>query len=157
MATGLIATDDPSIHVIRILDAATATTSVPVYASDGVDVGAILDSVYGTKGWPSMCGVAVRTTAGSATMTATLKLWVGYLFSASSGIYLAASPGSAALAGVLNGGSAFDEHATDNINRMDYISFPRLGRKYAVQVTAIGGTSTAVTVDLIFSAALSVS
>lgn len=155
MATGLIPTDDPTQYVVRILDAETATTAVPVYATDGVDVGAILDGLYGAKAWPTMCGVAVRTTAGSGTMTATIKLWAGYRISTSAGVYLAASPGAAATAGVLNGGAANDEHATDNINRMDVLSYPRLARKYAAQVTAIGGTATAVTVDLIFPAVVS--
>lgn len=155
MATGLIATDDPTVNVIRILDAATATTAVPVYATDGVDVGAILDDRYGKAAWPTMCGVAVRTTAGSATMTATIKLWAGYRYSVSAGQYLAASPGSSTTAGLLNGGAALDEHATDDIGRMDIISYPRLARKWAAQVTAIGGTATAVTVDLIFPAVVS--
>lgn len=153
MATGRISTNDASQVVIRLLDAATATTAVPVYADDGVDVGEIIDEVYGTAGRPEYGHLHIYTTAGSDTMTATTKLWAGYLTSGSTGRYSAASPGAAAAAGVLNGGAASDEHATDNINRTEVVFFGRVfPRKLAVQVTAIGGTATAVTVDLILPA-----
>lgn len=156
MPTGLIATDDAGQYIVRVLDAATATNSPPSsYAAAGVDISAILDNIYGKKGWPSHCGVVVRTTAGSGTLTATLKLWIGYRYSTSAGEYVAASPGTSTLAGVLNGGAAFDEHATDIIHRADVVQYPRLGRKHYVEVTAIGGTGTAVTVDYIFPAVIS--
>ena len=155
MAVGLQAQADPRITIIRLLEAATATNSPPAsYAAAGVDVGAILDERYGKNGWPTSCGVAVHTTAGSATMTATIKLWGGVLGigTASGGVYCAAGTGSASTSGLLNGGAAFDEHATDNINRLDVIDLPGICRKWYAEVTAIGGTATAVTVDLIFPA-----
>jgi hypothetical protein len=146
-----------AVFVIRLLEAATATNSPPAtYAGAGVDIGAILDERYGAYGWPSSCGLLVHTSAGSATMTATVKLWAGVLGvgTAGAGKYVAASPGSAALSGLLNGGAAFDEHATDVIHRLDVIALPRLAQKMYAEITAIGGTSTAVTVDLIFGAAV---
>jgi hypothetical protein len=155
MATGLQGQADSRINIIRILEAATATNSPPTsYTDSGVDVGAILDTLYGAKAWPSSCVVAVHTTAGSATMTATIKLWGGILGigSAGAGKYLAGGTGSSATAGLLNGGAAYDEHTTDNINRLDVIDFPGVCRKWYAEVTAIGGTSTAVTVDLVFAA-----
>jgi hypothetical protein len=155
MATGLQSTPDPRIFVIRLLEAATATNGVPSsYAAAGVDVGAILDERYGKGAWPSSCGVAVHTSAGSGTMTATIKLWGGVLGigAAAAGVYLSAGTGAAATSGLLNGGAAFDEHASDNINRLDVIDLPGICRKWYAEVTAIGGTGTAVTVDLIFPA-----
>ena len=155
MATGLQNQADPAIYVIRLLEAATATNGVPAsYAAAGVDVGAILDGIYGPKGWPKECGLAVHTSAGSGVMTATIKLWAGVvgLGASGAGKYIAASVGSTATAGVLNGGAAFDEHAADDISRLDIIALPRLARKMYAEVTAIGGTSTAVTVDLILPA-----
>lgn len=154
MATGLIYANGPTF-VIRLLDAATATNSPPAtYAGAGIDIGAILDERYGTHAWPTSCGLCVSTSAGSATMTATVKLWAGILGIGASqaGVYVAASPGGATGAGVLNGGAAFDEHASDIIHRLDIISLPRLARKMYAEITAIGGTSTAVCVDLIFPA-----
>jgi hypothetical protein len=155
MAVGLQGQADSRINIIRILEAATATNSPPTsYAAAGVDVGALLDTLYGAKAWPSSCVVAVHTTAGSATMTATIKLWGGILGigSAGAGKYLAASTGSSSTSGLLNGGAAFDEHATDVIDRIDVIDFPGVCRKWYAEVTAIGGTNTAVTVDFIFAA-----
>jgi hypothetical protein len=156
MAVGLQSQADTTIHIVRILESATATTAVPVYASDGVDVGAILDSLYGGKPFPETAGLAIHTSAGSGTMTATIKLWAGVLGIGPSGAgkYLAASTGPGATAGWANGGVALDEHAADDIGRLDYILYPRLARKWAPQVVAIGGTGTAVSVDLIFAAVI---
>lgn len=144
--------------VIRLLEAATATNSPPTaYADAGVDIGAIFDNLYGTKGWPSSVGLLVHTSAGSGTITATVKLWAGVLGVGTSGAgkYVAASPGTSTLAGVLNGGAAFDEHATDTIHRLDIIALPRLCQKMYAEITAIGGTSTAVSCDLICPAVVS--
>lgn len=154
MATGLIY-QSGATAVIRLLDGATATNSPPAtYAGAGIDIGAILDNLYGTKGWPSSCGLCLSTNAGSGTITGTVKLWAGILGigASSAGVYVAASPGTSTLAGVLNGGAAFDEHATDIIHRLDIIQLPRLAQKMYGEVTAIGGTGTALCLDLIFSA-----
>lgn len=151
MATGLQG-NFGATFVIRLLEAATATNSPPAtYAGAGIDIGAIFDNMYGTKGWPSSVGLLVHTSAGSGTITATVKLWAGVLGVGASGagVYVSASPGSATLAGVLNGGAAFDEHATDIIHRLDIIQLPRLCQKMYAEITAIGGTATAVSVDLI--------
>lgn len=158
MATGLQGQADPRTIIIRILESATAANGVPAtYAGAGVDVGAILDSVYGAKAWPTSCAVAVTTSAGSATMSATVKLWAGVLGigPANAGLYCAAGTGTATTAGVLNGGAAYDEHAADNINRLDVIDLPGVARKWYAEITAITGTATAVTVDLIFAAVAS--
>jgi hypothetical protein len=155
MTLGLQGQVDPRHFVIRILEDATATNGVPSsYAAAGVDVGAILDTQYGAKAWPTSCVVFVHTSAGSGTMTATIKLWGGVLGvgAAGAGKYGAAGTGSSSTSGLLNGGAAFDEHAADNINRLDVIDLPGVCRKWYAEVTAIGGTATAVTVDLIFPA-----
>lgn len=156
MTTGLQAQGYSRTFVVRILEAATATNGAPSsYAASGVDVGAILDERYGKAGWPESAIVAVYTTAGSATMTATIKLWGGHPDLGSAGVYLAAGTGPAATAGVLNGGAAYDEHATDNINRADWVISIGAFKKWYAEVVAIGGTSTAVTVDLILPAVAS--
>ena len=152
MATGLLGSYD-GYHVIRILEAATATNSPPAtYAGAGVDIGAIFDSLYGGAGRPSEGHLVTHTSAGSGTMTATMKAWAGYLGLGTSGAgkYVAAGPGAAATAGVRNGGAAFDEHASDVIARTETVYFDKVTpRKWYEEVTAIGGTSTAITVDLL--------
>lgn len=151
MATGLQAQVHSRNFVVRILEARTSTNSPPSsYAAAGIDVGAILDGLYGASGWPSSVDVAVYTTAGSGTVTATVKLWCGHPSFGTAGQYIAAGTGGASAAGVLNGGSAFDEHAADVIGRADMVISPGAYRKWYAEVTAIGGTATAVTVDLIF-------
>lgn len=155
MATGLQSQVDPAIVVVRILEGATAVNSPPsTYAAAGVDVGAILDGVFGAKTWPASCGVAVTTSAGSGVMSATVKMWGGVLGigAAAAGKYLAAGTGAGAGAGLLNGGAAYDEHAADDIGRLDVIALPRICRKWYAEITAITGTATAVNVDLIFPA-----
>jgi hypothetical protein len=157
MATGLIYASGATF-VIRLLDAATATNSPPAtYAGAGIDIGTILDQRYGAMGWPSSCGLLVTTSAGSATIAATVKLWAGVLGVGASGagVYVSASPGTSTLSGVLNGGASFDEHATDIIHRLDIIQLPRLAQKMYAEVTAISGTNTAVCCDLVFGAVVS--
>lgn len=155
MATGLQTQADSRTIIVRILESATVVNSPPAsYAAAGVDVGAVLDSVYGAKAWPASCAVAVTTSAGSGVMSATVKLWAGILGigAAGAGLYCAAGIGAGASSGLLNGGAAFDEHAADNIGRIDVIDLPGIARKWYAEITAIGGTATAVTVDLIFPA-----
>lgn len=158
MAVGLQGTFNGK-HIIRLVEAATATNSPPAtYAGSGVDIDAIMDALYGQYGRPKSAQLVTHTSAGSATITATLKAWMGWLGigTAGAGKYVAGSPGSATLAGVHNGGAAFDEHATDIIHRTETIYFDGVTpTKWYPEVTAIGGTSTAVTQDLILPGVVS--
>ena len=124
----------------RILDARTSTNSAPSGSSAGL--ANPKDNIWPL---PQKAVVAVYSTAGSATMTATIKLW-GYLTDAAQWFPLGI--GADALKGVMNGGAAIGETGTNVLQHAEIVeglfSFDRI---YA-EVVAIGGTSTAVTVDV---------
>ncbi len=137
MATGIIASGTANT-LWRILEGATATNAAPSGSSAGVAIPTALGPL------PSSTIVLVRSTAGSATMTVTIKLW-GYSSAASQWFPLGI--GADALKGVLNGGAAIGETGTDVIQHTEIVaglfSFDRI---YA-EVVAIGGTSTAINVE----------
>jgi hypothetical protein len=121
----------------RLLDAAIATNSPPSGASAGRALSDLPVADFGTYYESKSVGVLVYSTAGSATMTVTIDIW-GYDSIAGAWFNL----------GRLNAGSAIAETGTDVIRYAevmdDLFDWDRL---YA-EVVAIGGTSTAITVDL---------
>jgi hypothetical protein len=139
MATGLVGSTN-GVFTWRILDARTSTNSAPSGSSAGL--ANPKDNIWPL---PQKAVVAVYSTAGSATMTATIKLW-GYLTDAAQWFPLGI--GADALKGVMNGGAAIGETGTNVLQHAEIVeglfSFDRI---YA-EVVAIGGTSTAVTVDV---------
>lgn len=139
MATGLVGSTN-GVFTWRILDARTSTNSAPSGSSAGL--ANPKDNIWPL---PQKAVVAVYSTAGSATMTATIKLW-GYLTDAARWFPLGI--GADALKGVMNGGAAIGETGTDVLQHAEIVeglfSFDRI---YA-EVVAIGGTLTAVTVDV---------
>ncbi len=123
---------------IDLLTAATATTAVPSAATDG-------------KAMPHMTDVAtlfVRSTAGSATMTVTLRLWGYHKYTNK---WYPLGVGTAASKGIVNAGAAIAEDSSlgaDTLLHSEIVSgLHRIDRVY-LQVTAIGGTSTAVSAVL---------
>lgn len=157
MAVGLQTQRDRRIHIIRILEAQTTVNGPPAsYAGAGVDVGAILDDLEGVDAFPEMAGIVVYQppASGTGVITATVKLWAGILGIGPStdgyGKYVAAGTGVGTSAGILNGGNPFDEHEADLIGRLDLISVPALARKLYPQILAIGGSGTAINVDVIY-------
>ncbi len=144
MATGLISTTN-GVHTWRILDARTSTNSAPSGASAG-------EAIPSANIWPlpGDAVVLVYSTAGSATMTATIKLW-GYVTAAATWVPLGV--GADTTKGTLNAGAAIGETSSDVLRHSEIVSglfgFDRI---YA-EVVAIGGTSTAVTVDVLIGPA----
>ncbi len=122
---------------IQLLSAVTATNSPPTAATDGVDVkasGILRDEAY----------VLVKSTDGSGTMTVTVKLWGWY-----DTVSAWAPLGIGSTKGVLNDGTAIAEETADNIVHVESLSgLTQLQRVYA-EITAIGGTSTAIDVFLV--------
>lgn len=140
MATGNNGTTS-GIWTWRLLESRTTTNGVPSSASDGVEIATI---VQGLIPAPRYCDVLVYSTAGSGTMTATIKLW-GYSVSRAAWFVLGVGT-----SGVLNAGAAIAETSSDSISYTEEIAGVLRGysRLYA-EVTAIGGTSTAISVDLL--------
>jgi hypothetical protein len=143
MAIGDITEITPGLYTFELLASATATSAAPSGATAGLD----LDLVKSKVGCiPERVRVALTSTAGSATMTVTTRLW-GYF-----GTAIGWSPmgtGTDANKGVLNAAAATAEVDTDSIKHSE--EFTGLGNasRLYLQVTAIGGTSTAVTGYLI--------
>ncbi len=119
---------------VQVLTAATATNSPPTLGS-------------ATVGFPihQPCDRAtfvLKSTAGSGTMTVTVKLW-GYFPAMAEWAPLGVHA-TAATKGVLNDGNAIAETTTDGIQHAEEIfGLMRCSRIYA-EITAIGGTSTAI-------------
>lgn len=141
MAVGDITTSGYK-RTVQLLAAATATNSPPSGASAGVPIGQdVLDG-----GAPVYGGLFVASTAGSATMTVTLKLWA---YIAAAAVWAPCGTGTAALRGVLNGGVAIDEIAADLIRHYETIGIPWAFDRMYLEITAIGGTDTAISAWLV--------
>jgi hypothetical protein len=121
---------------ITLLTAATATNSAPSAATDGVALPHLTD--YATA--------LVHSTAGSGTMTVTLKLW-GYN-SATAKWYPLGTNATAASKGLLNEANAIAETGTDSIRHAELVRGLRSFQRVYFEITAIGGSSTAVTAVL---------
>lgn len=131
---------------LQLLNAATATNSPPSGASAGVALYQKDGSATGISSEIDEALFLLKSTAGSDTMTVTVRLW-GY--SAVSAAWHPLGTGTASGKGVLNGGSAIAETGTDEISHAEAVSGLRhLDRLYA-EITAIGGTSTAVSAWLV--------
>ncbi len=120
---------------ITLFTASTATSAVPTLATNGAALPGTVD----------LATLFLHSTAGSATMTVTCRLW-GYNTQLAKWYPLGA--GTAAGKGVINAGAAIAEDIADTILHCEVInSLHRIQRVY-LQITAIGGTDTAVTAVL---------
>jgi hypothetical protein len=123
-----------NLSTIQVLSAATATNSPPSGAGAG----------FALPGNWDECRFMLRSTAGSATMTVTIRAWgwdggdVDYWFP------LGTHPTDDALKGVLNEGTAIDENRSDKLEHTELLSGLRGVRRIYFEITAIGGTNTAV-------------
>lgn len=121
---------------ITLLSAATATNSAPSGATAGVALPHLTDRAL----------LFLRSTAGSGTMTVTCKLW-GYNTLQATWFPLGVHA-TAATKGIINGGNAIAETGTDVIGHCEEVtSLRRIDRVY-LEITAIGGTATAITAVL---------
>lgn len=146
MATGLQGQSNPRVLTLRLLEAATATNSVPSGGSAGI---ALTGLPLGDKAPIDGASLLVYSTAGSGTMTVTIRLW-GY--HADGSVWVPLGPGGDTTKGTINEGAAIGETSTDVIRHAEPIDLPgHFSRLYA-EITAIGGTSTAITVDLVVNA-----
>ena len=126
-----------SLYKVELLASATGTNGAPSGGSAGIE--ANLLSGHGRI--PSTISVEVVSTAGSGTMTVTCRLW-GY-----DGTYWIPLGNSSdgTTKGVLNGGNAITECAADILRHAEPVNYPAFVRRLYLEITAIGGTSTAVT------------
>lgn len=141
MAVGDI-THRTTTRAIQLLAAATATNGVP----SGADAGVALQDVWPGPAFPSGM-IHIASTAGSGTMTATFKWW-GYWYCSAVWAPVGAHA-TAASRGLLNLASAVDETQADLLRHAEVVSIPwGMDRTY-LEITAIGGTATAVSAWLV--------
>lgn len=121
----------------RLLEGATATNSPPSGASAGRPLSDLTTEYFGANFEVLSLPVEVVSTAGSATMTVTVDIW-GY--DSIEGVWFNL--------GRLNSGSAIAETGTDVIRYVEIMdNLFDWDRLYA-EVVAIGGTNTAVNVNI---------
>ena len=132
--------------VLTVLSGATSTNSAPSGGSAGVEVQA-LD--IGNGNIPDQVSCIVKSTAGSGTMSCSIKLY-GYIADAAIadwfplGVHQTDSS-----RGLLNEGNSIGESESNKIRFAEAVSYiGHFDRVYA-EVTAIAGTSTAVSVFLV--------
>lgn len=123
----------------QILTAAIATNSPPTLSSDG----------FGRLA--KKATLLVASTAGSGTMTVTIRLW-GY--NLTTAVWHPLGPGTAAAPdaarGVINAGNAIGEVAADKIQHAEIVDNLNAFAKIYAEISAIGGTSTAVSAWLVW-------
>ena len=135
---------------IKLLDGVTAANNPPTAGS--ATVGFPLTGL-GTTGMshnvPSdgVCALVLESTAGSGTMTVTVKIWV---YSDAIADWMPyGTDSTAANRGVMNEANAIDEVVSDKLRHTELVAgLDNYERIYA-EVTAIGGTATAVDLWLV--------
>lgn len=119
---------DGQAYAVELLASVTAANGIPSGASSGLSINALMN--FGPV--PSTIRVGIRSTAGSGTMTVTARVWLR-------------AGGNWFVAKALNGGSAIAETGTDSIAYSEEVSTLFCADRIYLEVTAIAGTSTAVT------------
>lgn len=135
--------------MIQLLNAATATNSPPSGATAGFP---LKDKTPG-KGpafrwnhYPSGV-ILVKSTAGSGTMTVTLRVWC--YSPVTSAWHPLGSSSTVANRGVLNAQSAIAEDGADNLVHAEPVTGLGAFTRIYLEITAIGGTATAVSAYLV--------
>lgn len=145
MALGTVTTRGDLVF-IEVLASATATNSPPSGASAGVAVEDIKAAFGGIV--PDDLTFRLASTAGSATMTVTIKQW-GYHATPVTQ-WSPTGTGTGAAKGIMNGGAAIDEGpVSDVISHSEPVSLAAHFERVYYEITAIDGTSTAVTAWLV--------
>ncbi len=112
--------------IVELLASAIAANGIPSGASAGIST-ALISTPLGYM--PDSIAVGVKSTAGSATMSATVRPWIY------AGAIWFALPALTALA----------ETSADSIQQAERVSGIAGASRLYLEITAIGGTSTAIT------------
>lgn len=140
MATGLQAGQGSANRrrTIRLIEGAIATNNAPSGASAGVAT-SVVDANLGGMFEARSAVAEVYSTAGSGTMTVTVRMW-GYDSQAARWFPV----------GYLNAGGAIAELSADSIRHAEKIDDLWDWDRWYAEIVAIGGTDTAVNVDIRF-------
>jgi hypothetical protein len=129
---------------IKLLTAATATNGAPTAVTHGVSRKGAPGSTTNSPNGLAECDEAViliKSTAGSAVMTGTFKLW-GYS-PLTEVWHPVGTHATAATKGVLNQGNAIAETGTDLVRHAELVQGIGVFTRFYLEITAIGGTDTA--------------
>ena len=126
-----------SLYKVELLASVTATNGAPSGASAGLEINAL----RGFGSIPSTVCIEVVSTAGSGTMTATYRVW-GY---GGTNWFPLGTGGTGTTKGTLNSGSADTEVSADALRHVETLNYPGFFSRLYLEITAIGGTATAVT------------
>jgi hypothetical protein len=130
---------------VVLLAPAIATNSAPSSSTAGLATTELFNCF--TR-WPSVVTLKLYSTAGSGTMTCTARLW-GYSPDASGGNWAPIGIGTGALKGTIDAGVSIDETGADKLLHFETFDLPAHFQRLYLEITAIGGTSTSVTAELI--------
>lgn len=149
MALGDVTNIEGDLYAVEILASATATNSPPAAATSGVALDAIKAAFGGAI--PDDLSIVVTSTAGSGTISVTLRVWecFGTLASQATGLWCPIGTGSDSSKGVLNGGAAIGEVSADLLRHCEPVSLAAHAQRIYTEIAAISGTATAVTVFLV--------
>lgn len=142
---------------LELLSGVTATNGKPSGATAGVPVprrapGQLSDQGLDDDQWLAM--LLVWSTAGSGTMTVTIRLW-GYVKEyrkqeavVAVGKWFPLGPGTDALKGTVNDQAAAGETDTDGITHEEIVAHVNEFDRIYAEVVAIGGTGTTISAIL---------
>ena len=134
----------PGVFAFGLLSSAIATNSPPAGASAGLAMSIVRAGLGG--GLPDQMTLIIRSTAGSGTMTVTCRLWGYYTVAAD---WFPLGTGTGATSGVINVATALTEAGADVLRHAEPIYTPAHFSRLYLEITAIGGTSTAITAELV--------
>lgn len=138
-AIGAFTNLDQGSIAIELLSTTSATNGTPSGASAGLALSTIV-SYFG--GVPDPMTLLLESTAGSGTMTVTARLW-GYT-PLDGGTWVPLGTGGDTTKGTINAGNAIGETTADRLLHAEPFQLTGSFQRYYLEVTAIGGTSTAV-------------
>ncbi len=151
MAVGTVTGVASTTRTICLLDSVLVTSAAPTAATDGVpcnstsNLGAATTGLNYTQRAAREAVLTVFNTAGTGTVTTTLRLW-GY--NATAGKWAPLGTGTDALKGTINAGVALGETGTDLLAHAEPVYLAGLFDRLYLQVVAIGGTGTAISAYL---------
>lgn len=147
MALAAVTATRGDAHVVELLASAIAVNGLPTGdAGIALDAGFSSDQARGRRPLPKQIRVAVNSTAGSGTMTVTLRVW-----GRAGGIWFRLKDLNASSAAP-HTAVAIPETTADSIKYSEVVECVDGCDRLYLEIVAIAGTSTAVTGYAIFGA-----
>jgi hypothetical protein len=144
MALGTVTDSSDGLRrSIELLASAVAANSPPASAGAGIATQDIFNA-FGRV--PSCMELVLYSTAGSGTMSVSARLWV---YSESASKWLPLGSGSDSTKGMLNEGNSIGESTADGLLHCETVANLGNFARIYLELTAISGTSTAVTAKLV--------